>query len=38
MARYGASAIPFREEMPPRPQDPYGIGKVAAEQILENLC
>jgi UDP-glucose 4-epimerase len=38
MARYGASPVPFREEMPPRPQDPYGIGKVAAEQILENLC
>src|SRR6202453_4179165 len=30
MARYGAHAVPFTEDMPPRPQDPYGIRKVAA--------
>lgn len=38
MARYGANAVPFREEFEPRPQDPYGIGKVAAETFLRNLC
>jgi len=38
MARYGTNAVPFHEEMEPRPQDPYGIGKVAAEQLLRNLC
>jgi len=38
MARYGTNEVPFREEMPPRPQDPYGIGKVAAETYLRNLC
>lgn len=38
MARYGENEVPFREEMQPRPQDPYGIGKVAAEQYLRNLC
>ena len=38
MARYGTNEVPFREEMAPRPQDPYGIGKVAAETYLRNLC
>jgi UDP-glucose 4-epimerase len=38
MARYGENEVPFREEMQPKPQDPYGIGKVAAEQYLANLC
>ena len=38
MARYGENAVPFLETYPPRPQDPYGIGKVAAENILRNLC
>lgn len=38
MARYGENIVPFREEMEPRPQDPYGIGKVASEQYLRNLC
>ncbi len=38
MARYGANEIPFMETYAPRPQDPYGIGKVAAEDILRNLC
>lgn len=37
MARYGANPVPFTEDMVPRPQDPYGIGKYAAEQILRNL-
>ena len=38
MARYGTNEIPFREEFTPTPQDPYGIAKVAAENILKNLC
>ena len=31
MARYGAQQVPFIEDMTPRPQDPYGIGKHASE-------
>lgn len=38
MARYGALHPPFTEEQEPKPQDPYGIGKLAAENILRNLC
>ncbi len=34
MARYGTNAVPFLEAYDPRPQDPYGIAKVAAEQAL----
>jgi len=38
MARYGENSVPFTEDMAPRPRDPYGIGKVCAEQLLVNLC
>lgn len=38
MARYGDNAVPFTEDLPPRPKDPYGIGKLAAEQLLQNLA
>ena len=38
MARYGTNKVPFREDYIPKPQDPYGIAKVAAEDILKNLC
>ena len=38
MARYGTNEIPFREEFIPTPQDPYGIAKLSAENILKNLC
>jgi UDP-glucose 4-epimerase len=38
MARYGAQAVPFTEDMTPKPQDPYGIGKYAAEMLLRNLA
>jgi UDP-glucose 4-epimerase len=38
MARYGTNKIPFKEDYTPKPQDPYGIAKVAAEDILKNLC
>lgn len=38
MARYGLGSPPFRETDDLHPQDPYGIGKVCAEQMLMNLC
>jgi len=38
MARYGAQEPPFREDQQPAPQDPYGIGKLATESLLRNLC
>ena len=38
MARYGSrDGAPFVETMTPRPQDPYGVAKVAAEQLLAVL-
>ncbi|HJL20493.1 MAG TPA: NAD-dependent epimerase/dehydratase family protein [Sandaracinaceae bacterium LLY-WYZ-13_1] len=38
MARYGDNPVPFVETMPVRPRDPYGIAKVASEQLLDNLA
>ena len=38
MARYGSQKTPFNEDMSPKPVDPYGISKVAAEDVLKNLC
>ena len=38
MARYGSQETPFKENMLPKPVDPYGISKVAAEDVLKNLC
>ena len=38
MARYGTGYPPFLESQIPSPQDPYGIAKVCAEQMLINLC
>lgn len=38
MARYGDNPVPFTEDMPVKPRDPYGIAKVAGEQLLENMC
>ena len=38
MARYGSQVTPFNENMLPKPVDPYGISKVAAEDVLKNLC
>ena len=38
MARYGDQQTPFTEDMKPKPVDPYGISKVAAEDVLKNLC
>lgn len=39
MARYGSQdVVPFVESMTPKPQDPYGIAKYAAEMLIKNLC
>lgn len=38
MARYGSILTPYHENQVPRPQDPYGISKLAAEKMLINLC
>jgi UDP-glucose 4-epimerase len=38
MARYGTNKVPFTEDMEPRPQDPYGIGKYAAELLVRNIA
>tara|TARA_Y100001970_G_scaffold293472_1_gene440471 strand:- start:2418 stop:3431 length:1014 start_codon:yes stop_codon:yes gene_type:complete len=38
MARYGDQNTPFTENMKPKPVDPYAISKVAAEEVLANLC
>jgi UDP-glucose 4-epimerase len=38
MARYGSQKLPFNENMTPMPIDPYAISKVAAENVLINLC
>lgn len=37
MARYGAQNAPFSEDMAPKPVDPYGIAKVASEDVLKAL-
>ena len=38
MARYGDQVPPFTEDMKTKPLDPYGISKVASEEVLKNLC
>ena len=37
MARYGAIPIPYKEDDVPNPVDPYGVSKLAAENILKIL-
>jgi|TARA_B110000027_G_C16111887_1_gene298150 UDP-glucose 4-epimerase len=37
MARYGHIKQPYHETDIPNPVDPYGIAKLAAEKVLENL-
>jgi UDP-glucose 4-epimerase len=38
MARYGTQdEVPFQETMTPKPQDPYGIAKVASENLVRNI-
>lgn len=39
MARYGYQPeLPFHEDMAPKPVDPYGIAKYAAEMVTKSLC
>lgn len=38
MARYGSQKTPFTEEMNTAPEDPYGIAKVASEEVVKCLC
>ena len=38
MARYGYQKTPFTENMNTSPVDPYGIAKVASEDLLKSLC
>lgn len=39
MARYGTQdTVPFTEDMTPKPQDPYGIAKYAAELLIKNIA
>jgi UDP-glucose 4-epimerase len=38
MSRYGEQAVPFTEDMPTKPQDPYAISKVAAEQMVRVMA
>jgi UDP-glucose 4-epimerase len=38
MARYGTNQVPFREDMTPRRRILIGIGKYAAELMLQNLA
>jgi len=38
MARYGNIKVPFKEDDIPKPVDPYGVAKLASEQILKILC
>ena len=38
MARYGKNKAPYTEDQTPSPVDPYGVAKVAAENILKILA
>jgi UDP-glucose 4-epimerase len=38
MARYGNINIPFHEYDAPKPTDPYGVAKLAGEEVLKILC
>ncbi len=38
MARYGEIQPPFNENQIPKPVDPYGVSKLASEEILKILC
>jgi UDP-glucose 4-epimerase len=39
MARYGTQeVVPFREDLIPNPQDPYGIAKYASELLIKNIA
>lgn len=38
MSRYGEQSPPFVESLRPAPITPYGIAKVCAEQLTQNVC
>jgi len=38
MARYGTNTVPFTEDMRPNPQDPYGVAKVASEELVKLMA
>lgn len=38
MSRYGRQIVPFLEEDPPRPEDPYAVAKVAVESVLKQMA
>ncbi|MBA3341153.1 MAG: NAD-dependent epimerase/dehydratase family protein [Gemmatimonadaceae bacterium] len=38
MARYGNGPVPFVEDQPLEPVDPYGIAKYASELLVRNVC
>jgi UDP-glucose 4-epimerase len=38
MARYGSINVPFHENDIPKPNDPYGVAKLAGEDVLKLLC
>ncbi len=38
MARYGAQPGPFTENMEPAPVTPYGVAKVAGENLVKSVC
>jgi UDP-glucose 4-epimerase len=38
MSRYGENETPFTEDMEPRPQDPYAVSKVAAEDLTRLMA
>ena len=38
MARYGNGPVPYVEDQPLEPEDPYGIAKYASELLVRNVC
>lgn len=38
MARYGNQECPYKETQSPKPVDPYGIAKVAGEEVLKSIA
>jgi UDP-glucose 4-epimerase len=38
MARYGNGPVPYVEDQPLEPADPYGIAKYASELLVQNVC
>ena len=38
MARYGNGPVPYVEDQPLEPADPYGVAKYASELLVRNVC